>query len=66
MCSMPDQLPAFCVSAGDDFTLDAMMETVKPVNYRLINPQSEEKPIIIVKMRKGQELKLKVRQGTST
>mmetsp|Transcript_18151 Transcript_18151/g.39084 ORF Transcript_18151/g.39084 Transcript_18151/m.39084 type:complete len:304 (-) Transcript_18151:474-1385(-) len=40
---------------SDDLILDPNYPEVKPVNYR----DGNEKPIVIVKMRKGQELRLK-------
>ena len=41
----------------NDLVLDGNMPEVQPINYR--GAQEDEKPIVIVKMRKGQELKLR-------
>lgn len=41
----------------DDLTLDPNFPEVRPVNYR--DESGSEKPIVLVKIRKGQELKLK-------
>uniref|UniRef100_A0A7S3R0M6 Plastid-encoded RNA polymerase subunit alpha n=1 Tax=Dunaliella tertiolecta TaxID=3047 RepID=A0A7S3R0M6_DUNTE len=53
---------------SDDFILDPNFPSVQPINYRMdeVPGQAAEKPIVIVKMRKGQELSLRAiaRKGT--
>mmetsp|Transcript_10179 Transcript_10179/g.17727 ORF Transcript_10179/g.17727 Transcript_10179/m.17727 type:complete len:312 (-) Transcript_10179:631-1566(-) len=60
-CTTDETLPV----TTDDFILDGSMPDCRPVYYKL-DPDSSDKPIVIVKMRKGQELKLKAiaRKGT--
>ncbi len=55
-----------CTSEGtqlvttDDLLLDPSYPEVQPINYQVAaGPEAPDKPIVLVKMRKGQELKLR-------
>lgn len=47
------------VVTTDDLELDAEYDGLRPINYRVESGPDADRPIVLVKMRKGQELRLR-------